>query len=276
MKKRWLLIVLSLFSFTTSSNIYASPSVADLPNGIHVVAVTAKGYRYEMPVTLSAGPTLFKFTDDGPLLHQMEIVKFLHGKTLADFTSRPPGPPPAWAVFLGGPNSPMPHGGKDADIVNLTPGHYAAMCFIPGPDGKPHWMNGMVKSFSVTPSQNIDPAPKNDLTLTLVDYSFRFSSHPTKGRHIIRIINKGTQLHEAELFRLRPGKNGKDVLKWVESGMKGPPPGLPVTGIAGEAPKKVNYLETNFKPGSYALLCFLPSKNGKMHAQLGMILNFKI
>lgn len=275
MKKHWLVLALGLFLITSSSYTYASSAVAQIPKGIHVVTVVAKGYKYEMPDTVPAGPILFKFTDNGSQLHHMTIVKFLDGKTLADFASLPPGPFPSWVVFMGGPNSPLPHGGKDEDIVDLKPGHYTALCLIPGPDGKPHFMHGMHKSFTVTPAKKIGPNPTSDLTLKQVDYAFHFSKPPTFGKHIIRVVNEGARVHEAEIFKLRPGKTGQDILAWVESGMKGPPPGAPVAGVTGLSPKHVNYLPINFKHGHYAILCFLPAKNGMMHADLGMIYNFK-
>lgn len=276
MKKLWVPALLAALMVGVSTNVDASMSSAKPLNGIHTVKVVADGYKYVMPTHISSGFTMFKFVNNGHQLHQMAIVKFSHGKTLADFMSLPPGPPPAWVDFLGGPNSPMPHGGQDEDIVDLKPGHYAAMCFIPGPDGKPHWMNGMYKAFTVMPSKRMTSAPHASLTLDLVDYAFHFTTRPTAGYHIIRVVNKGTQLHEAVFFKLRPGKTGQDILKWIESGMKGPPPGAPIGGITGEASHQVNYLVEDFKKGSYAILCFLPAKDGKMHAQLGMIYNFKI
>ena len=276
MKKYWVFTVLALLALTANYAVYATPSVAKIPKGIHIVKVAAKEYKFEMPDTISAGPTLFKFTNNGSQLHHMTIVRFEQGKTLADFTSLPPGPLPTWAVFLGGPNSPMPHGGQVEDVVDLKPGNYAAFCFIPGPDGKPHWMHGMLKAFTVTPARKIGSKPTSDLTLTLLDYVFRFSTPPTAGHHVIRVVNKGTQIHEAEIFRLQPGKKGEDVLAWVESGMKGPPPGAPVAGVTGEAPEYENYLAINFTHGHYALICFMPTKDGKTHANLGMIYNFKI
>ena len=86
-----------------------------------------------------------------------------------------------------------------------------------------------------------------------------------------------TQPHEAELFRLQPGKTGEDVLKWVGDGMQGPPPGAPVAGISPEAPNKENTLLLNLSAGDYALICFVPdAKDGKPHAAHGMIYNFKV
>ena len=281
MKRAWFLTGISLFVLT----VYLSGGKALLPAaayakkaaGPNVVNVVAKEYQYEMPDSIPAGPTLFHFTDAGTQLHHMTIVKLEQGKTLSDFTTLPPGPFPAWAVFMGGPNTPLPHGGRDEDVVDLSPGNYAVICIIPGPDGKPHMMKGMVKALTVTPSKQARTMPKSDLTLTLTNYHFAFSTPPTAGQHTIRIVNDGTQPHEAELFRLQPGKTGEDVLKWVGDGMQGPPPGAPVAGISPEAPNKENTLLLNLSAGDYALICFVPdAKDGKPHAAHGMIYNFKV
>jgi hypothetical protein len=230
-----------------------------------------------MPDSIPAGPTLFRFTDDGKQLHHMTIVKLEQGKTLADFTALPPGPFPAWAVFMGGPNTPTPHGGQDEDVVDLSPGQYAVICVIPDSDGKPHMMKGMVKALTVTPSKQARTMPKSDLTLTLTNYHFAFSAPPTSGQHAIRIVNDGTQPHEAVMFRLQPGKKGEDIANWVGTGMQGPPPGAPVAGISAEAPGKENTLLLNLSAGDYALICFVPdAKDGKAHAAHGMIYNFKV
>lgn len=281
MKKALSLAGITLFALTA----YVSGEKALLPAAAHatmtagpnVVNVVAREYQFEMPDTLPAGPTLFHLTDDGSQLHHMTIVKFERGKTLADFSALPPGPPPAWVVFMGGPNTPTPKGGQDDDVVDLSPGNYAVICVIPDAEGKPHMMKGMVKALTVTPATQARTMPASDLTLTLTNYAFTFSTPPTTGQHAIRIVNNGTQPHEAALFRLEAAKTGEDIAKWVETGMQGPPPGAPVTGISAMAPGKENTLLLNLSPGSYALLCFAPdAKDGKPHVAHGMIYNFKI
>lgn len=268
-----------LVAITVSGTTLAPvPANAATPAGPNVVNVVAREYGYEMPDTLPAGPTLFHLTDAGNELHHMTIVKFEQGKTLADFTSLPPGPPPAWAVFIGGPNTPTPHGGQDEDIVDLAPGNYAVLCVIPGPDGKPHMLNGMIRGLTVTPSSaRVGAMPASDVTLTLTNYDFAFSQTLTAGQHTIRIVNKGTQPHEAVMFLLAPGKTGEDIAAWVGSGMQGPPPAAPITGISAEAPGLDNLLPVNLSAGRYALLCFMPdATDGRPHTAHGMIYNFEV
>ena len=281
MKKAWYLAGVSLFAllaYISGGEALSPPAVhAGTATGPNVVNVVAKEYQFEMPDTIPAGPTLFHLTDEGKQLHHVTLVKLEQGKTLADFTALPPGPFPAWAVFMGGPNTPAPNGGQNAAAVDLSPGNYAVICVIPGPDGKPHMMNGMVKALTVTPSGVARTMPASDLTLTLTDYAFTFSSPPGPGRHAVRIVNDGSQPHEAVMFRLAAGKKGGDIANWVQAGMQGPPPGNPVAGISAEAPGKDNILLLDLQPGNYALICFMPdAKDGKAHAAHGMIYDFMV
>lgn len=255
----------------------AAQAGAAQAGGPNVVKVTATDYAFEMPASLPAGPTRFDLTDAAPRLHHLTLVKLEQGKTLQDFTALPPGPPPSWAIFMGGPNAPRPHGGQTHDIVDLVPGNYAVICLIPDPDGKPHMMKGMVKALTVTPAAETRRMPAADLTLTLSNYAFSFSAPPAAGKQTWRVINHANQFHEAVIFRLEPGRTGEDIAQWVGGGMKGPPPGTPVAGVSPMSPSRDNVLMVDLSPGDYALLCFLPDAgNAKPHAMLGMIRNFKV
>lgn len=252
-------------------------AVAIASTGPNVVNVVAKEMQYEMPDSIPAGPTLFHFTNDGEQLHHLTLIKLEEGKTVQDFTSLPPGPLPAWAVFMGGPNTPVPHGGVTEDAVDLAPGNYAVVCVIPDTDGAPHMMKGMVRALTVTPATNKGSMPVSDVTLTLSDFMFTFSAPLTPGKHAVKILNHANQPHEAVMFQMSPGKTGEDMAGWVETGMQGPPPGAPVAGISTMSPGKENILYLDVTAGSYALLCFVPdAKDGKMHIAHGMIYNFKI
>lgn len=245
--------------------------------GPNVVNVVAKEMMYEMPDSIPAGPTLFHFTNAGEQLHHVTLIKLENGKTFKDFMALPPGPTPTWAVFLGGPNTPLPKGGVSEDTVDLAPGNYAVVCVIPGSDGAPHMVKGMSKALTVTPASSKGNMPDADITLTLGDYNFKFSKPLTPGKHKVKLVNHAKQPHEAVLFKMNSGKKGEDMAGWVETGMKGPPPGAPVTGITPMSPGQENILNVDVTKGSYALLCFMPdAKDGKAHVAHGMIYNFKI
>ena len=100
---------------------------------------------------LTAGKHTIKVLDNGPQEHEVEIVRLAPGKTMKDFGAwavKKEGPPPASA--LGGVVGISKAAGANYFDVDLTPGNYALLCFIPdAKDGKAHIEHGMVKEFRV-------------------------------------------------------------------------------------------------------------------------------
>ena len=271
MKRTWFVPVVASLALLLSVGVQAGNM-----SSANVVNVVAKDMRYQMPDSIPAGPTIFHFTDADKMLHHLTIIKLAGKKTVKDFVTMKPGPLPRWVTFIGGPNAPTPGGGSDNVEINMTPGHYAAVCLIPGPDGAPHMTKGMYKAFTVTASKTQAHMPKADVKLTLVDYNFKFSKPLTAGKHTVEVVDTAHQPHEALLVQMNPGKKGEDMAQWVEKGMKGPPPGTPIGGIGPIMPGEKNYMLVDMKKGNYALMCFMPAKDGKLHVAHGMIYNFKI
>ena len=182
------------------------------------------------------------------------------------------------ARFQGGPNAVVPGGETEITTV-LTPGNYAALCFIPGADGMPHVMKGMVQPFEVTAATATGAAelPIADDTIHLADYSFH-STHPiAAGRHAFLVENTGPQLHEIVLIRLAPGKSIADFSGWAMTGMKGPPPGEPLGGVVGMDNGGKTVWTADLTPGDYGFICFVDdAKDGKPHLAHGMVQQFKV
>jgi hypothetical protein len=256
---------------------------AAAPAAPNVVSVTATEFAYTMADTLPAGWTSFQMTNAGQELHHMTLVRLEEGKTLDDLMQAmgTPGPAPAWAVFLGGPNAVV--GPMVSDVtLDLAPGNYAVLCVIPSPnDGKPHVMKGMSKAFTVVPSDVVRAAPVEDLTLTLSDYAFTWSAPVTPGRHVVKVVNTATQDHELILAQLAPGKSVGDMVKFIadmeKGAVSGPPPGMPWGGIANMAPGHVNYITLDLPAGEYGEICVAPdAKDGKPHAAHGMVAQLSV
>ncbi len=109
--------------------------------------------------TLPAGPHVWRFTNRGAQAHHM--VLFRTPKLLAQddvtamvdaFMSATPTPPPSWwteSVWVGYAAI-MSSGESIVTEYALTPGTYAALCFIADLEtGMPHLMEGMAQSFTV-------------------------------------------------------------------------------------------------------------------------------
>ncbi len=242
-----------------------------------VVTVTGEDFKFDAPDRIPSGVTEFRFVNKGPSIHHMQILKLASGKTFDDLRASlaNPGPPPTWIKMVGGPNAPAP-GTESNATLTLEPGNYAIICFV-DLGGPPHFTKGMIRPLKVVASKIASaPTPKADITTSLFDYNFKLSSHVRAGAHTIRVHNSGPQAHEVELIQLAPGKTVEDFVAWVGD-MKGPPPAKPIGGIAAIEPGMSQIFTTDFAPGNYALVCFVPdSKDGKPHYAHGMTKQFNV
>ena len=239
--------------------------------GHHVVDVAAGDFYYTMVDTVVAGATTFRLSDIGEELHHLQLVRLADGKTAEDFVAESKGEvPPAWAEFVGGPNSPTPNAGVSTVTVNLTPGNYLALCVIPSPDGKPHVVKGMSKSLAVISDGNPAGMPATVDSVALTDYDFVFSRPLTAGQHLLTVTNTATQPHEIFIAKLNDGASVDDLIAWTGT-MAGPPPGMAVGGTVGLSMGMSNVVHLDLTPGNYALICFVPdAKDGQPHFVHGM------
>lgn len=108
-------------------------------------------YAFNFDKPLTAGRHTIKVTNPSAQDHEIQLVRLAPGKTMADlqgWVEKMEGPPPGSAV--GGVASMKP-GTTNYFEVDLSPGEYVAICFVPdNKDGKPHHAHGMARQFSVT------------------------------------------------------------------------------------------------------------------------------
>jgi uncharacterized cupredoxin-like copper-binding protein len=242
------------------------------------VTVVATDYAFEMPDTLGAGATTFRLVNHGRDVHHLYLARLTGGHTAKDLVDafKAGGPPPSWSTDAGGPNAADPGATSLAVTVPLTPGHYAALCVVPGPDGAPHIMKGMYKDLTVTGATRHVSMPKTTATIKLVDYAFDMSMVPAAGTHRLLVRNTSKQTHELEIAQLLPGKTPGDLAAWAEK-MAGPPPAHFIGGVSPIGPGGENVLTLDLKAGHYVMLCFVPdAKDAKPHVAHGMVREFVI
>jgi hypothetical protein len=256
-----------------------TPKVASKPVvKARVVTVTGKDFKFDAPDEIPAGLTEFRFLNKGPSIHHMQILRLTNGKTFGDLSAalKRQGPPPKWMKEVGGPNAPAPGMESNATLM-LEPGNYAIICFV-DIGGAPHFTKGMVRPLKVVAATGpaaVRPTP--DVTVTLVDYGFNFSTPVLAGTRTIQVQNSGPQNHEVELVQLAPGKTANDFLAWAGAGMKGAPPAKPIGGVAAIERGMSQTFSANFTPGNYAFICFIPdAKDGKPHFTHGMTKEFSV
>jgi uncharacterized cupredoxin-like copper-binding protein len=253
---------------------------------VPVVTVRASEFAFAAPKSIVAGQTTFRLINDGKELHHITILKLGAGKTIKDLQAAmkaPSAAPPAWLVAVGGPNAAVPGATIEATL-DLAAGNYVLLCMIPSPgEEMPHAAKGMMVPLTVTAATGVTQAgatfaetPVPDMHLVLKDYGFHFSKPITAGKHTIHIMNEGPQEHEAIIVRLAPGKKLSDFNTWANTGMKGPPPAMPITGMAAMAKGRTAIITENFTPGNYAITCYVPAPDKKVHAEHGMNLEFTV
>lgn len=250
-------------------------ATAAAPN---VVVVKTSDYAFDAPDTVRAGLTTLRLvTNPGQEMHQVGLIRLDSAKTPADLfgAMKTPGPMPRWAVEVAGVNPPAP--GQTAEAtLNLAPGNYLLVCFVPSPDGVPHIAKGMSRPLVVTGTAVATAPLPGDVEIKLTDYAFGLSKPLTAGQHVIRVVNNGEQAHEVMVIRLAPGKTAAQVAAWVEK-MEGPPPGEPLSGVAGLGVGQSASFPLTLTPGEYGLICFIPdAKDGKPHYVHGMVHQFKV
>jgi len=112
--------------------------------------VTLSDYTFTLSGKLSPGKHTIKVVNKGPQDHEVELARIAPGKTSKDLVAwinKPDGPPPGNA--LGGVAGTV-SGSTAYFTVDLKPGDYSFICFIPdAKDAKPHVMHGMIKDFKV-------------------------------------------------------------------------------------------------------------------------------
>jgi uncharacterized cupredoxin-like copper-binding protein len=259
---------------------------ADAAFKVPVVTVHASEFAFAAPKSIVAGQTTFRLVNDGKLLHHITILKLEQGKTMKDLEAAmkdPNAPPPKWLVSVGGPNAAVPGSTIEATL-DLAPGNYVLACFIPSPgDPTPHAMKGMVTPLTVTApggvtqaGETFAPTPSPDVHLVVKDYGFTFSKAITRGKHTIHVMNEGPQEHEVIMLKLAPGKHVADFNKWALGDMKGPPPAMPIAGMAGMAKDRTGIFSDDFTPGTYAITCYVPAPDKKMHSEHGMSTEFVV
>jgi hypothetical protein len=245
-----------------------------------VYTVTATDYAFAAADTIPAGLVTIQLVDAGKEPHQVVVMRIDSGKTITDVQTMLASPNmviPGWINFPIGVSVIVPGDTGNATAL-LAPGHYAMVCFLSSPDGKPHFVQGMIRPFEVAASAATPAAePVGDITITERDYTFDIAGPLTPGMHTIRVENAGPQVHEVAMNQLAPGKTTADFSAWIQGGMKGPPPAKPVGGVTGPNPGGHQFFTATLAAGKYVLVCFVPDKtDGKPHVMHGMIKEFTV
>jgi hypothetical protein len=114
-------------------------------------------------------------------------------------------------------------------------------------------------------------AQASEATFSASDHRFTGPDTLPAGQTTIHLRNRGKEPHQLQFLKLDAGKTPADLAAALKSGAQGIPHwakhlGGPNGVGAGQASQATVYLE----PGSYVIICGIPTKNHQTHAALGM------
>jgi uncharacterized cupredoxin-like copper-binding protein len=107
-------------------------------------------FSFVLPAEIKAGEQIWQVINEGEQIHEIMVVKLAEGKSIADiqaFMQAPHGAPPF--ASIGGFQGLTP-GQAGWLNLDLQPGNYVALCYVPDPaSGHAHMDLGMMMPFSV-------------------------------------------------------------------------------------------------------------------------------
>ena len=164
------------------------------------ITITASEYKFEVVGEATGGFVQVTFDNAGKEPHIVVPLKLQPGKTAADalpILSQEGEPDPAALaeVFDGDPTSSffgtpglLPPGDSETTVADFAPGSYVLACFLPSPDGTPHFTLGMLTDFTVADGDT--PAPSTQGTFEIADDSITAPDGVKEG--VYAVENKGT------------------------------------------------------------------------------------
>ena len=237
------------------------PAAEEPSNGIDI---TMQDYAFAVDGEPTAGPLTLTFHNEGEEMHHGIIGRLTDGKTIEDlekFLSGPQGPPPSWFD-----DTPL-------DMTLISPGHasgvtfeaqegtYALICFMPGPDGKPHFSSGMAQTFEVAAADGVEP-PEPDATVSMTEEGVEAPEGLSAGTSFIEVTNDGNTEMEAYVVRFEDGKGPDDVEAWFNEGQQGPVPATFFGGTHTFPAGESALLSFDLEPGDYQLVASYENASG--------------
>lgn len=248
------------------------------------VTIGAHDFAFDAPPTMPGGTVKVTLDNTGAEVHQIDFIKLDPGVDQAAFTTalaaNLQGSQDV-AIYKGGPNS-AAAGKKTSATQTLAPGNYLIACLLPGPDGVPHIVKGMVQPITVTKPAAKAPTQAKPKTTPVRLEEYDFDTLPKfDGSGTIDIVNKGKQIHELVVGKLQDGKSIQDVIAWGSQPLFQPNPYLQpyddVGGITGISPGAKSRIKLGkLSPGDYGLFCFIPNDQGVSHIADGMVYPFTV
>jgi hypothetical protein len=236
-------------------------------NAVRIVAHD-NGSRmfFKLTGTPHAGLVAMRFVNRGHVVHEVDLARLKKGVRLRDVRAalhQPDGEAAASRLLINperpitGPDLLSP-GMAETVYAPLHAGRYVVVCFLPGADGMPHVLMGMLAELRVLPAAGRVTAPRTDGQVLLTNHKIVLPKNFKNGG-TFKVTNTGTRPHNISLGRLNRGATLTQVVSCVGQSFATNTaidhcPGAFVGGIGELAPGRSAFLRIAFAPGHYGYL----------------------
>jgi hypothetical protein len=226
--------------------------------------------QVKVPSGVEAGVTQMKFTNGAQGTHSAQLVRYDQGHDVQQALKAGNAwgnggkPLPAWLHLAGGFGT-VKAGQSATATLKLDPGSYAVLDLEA--KGKP-----VYGTFNATGKASGDQVPGAAATIRAAEYAFTTSGFKP-GANEVEFEDQGKQPHMFAIAPIAAGKSIDDVRSYAKN-QKGPSPvedSKAVDAAVLDSGGKQT-LTLNLKAGKYALLCFVPDRQGgPPHVVKGMV-----
>jgi hypothetical protein len=248
----------------------AAAGTAPIRANDNLVRIVAHDSGSHMSFTVTgrphAGLVAMRFVNRGHVAHEVDLAQMKKGVHLSDVRAAlhsPKGEAAAAKLLvhpersITGPDL-LSAGKAETVYAPLHAGRYIVVCFLPGPDGMPHALMGMISAMHVLPASGRVTAPHTAGTVRINDHKIVLPKGFKNGG-TFKVTNTGTRAHNLTLGRLRARTTLQTMFGCVGQAFAANKPidGCPgwfVGGISDLAPGHSAYLRIAFPRGHYGYL----------------------
>lgn len=230
-------------------------------------------YGYKVDGAVKSGLVTISSTNTGAEWHMAGFGKLKAGATVEQLTAALQAggeggeeeDPTAEFIEeeLGSPGHILQPGSSQSLTVDLTPGNYVMLCFLPTEgEGTPHFAKGMVGGFTVEAGDAGVEEPEAEATVTLADEAepVGVPSELKSGEHTFAVTSTGTSGKDFIVGQVNEGKPFGAFDDYFTSLFE--QEGGPPKGAAAQAPGRIHASTFEIEPGQtiYVTVDLKPGK----------------
>lgn len=246
------------------AGVSAAPAGAAGSNSLNV---KAGEYTYKLSGSPKAGWTQINFENAGVEFHVFSLIKLKKGVTTKQLKSAATSQDnAAFEAIADGDGTAAPQTGllgpgeKNSVITKLAAGHYGALCFVPTPEGEPHFQHGMITTFDVgSGKSSLTPPQDGVVDVTIADDGITLPTSGLPKNGWAKVTNSTSVNRNLILAKYSTPDATYETTSvyfdaFFQGQAQGDPPATLLGGVDGLSSGSSAYLQLAFKSGRYVVV----------------------